>query len=149
MENYGGLFHHILVPTDGSQPSIKAGELAVQLALIHHAILTFMYVIDDSVVDKLTVSLGDSKEKVTQNLRHSGQQYLDHLVRLTHNTNLKSNQVICGGIPWNEIDHLARKERVDLIIMGQVGRSGSRRLLIGPVAERVIELAPCPVLVVK
>ena len=149
MEGVNGLFRHILVPTDGSQPSNSAGKLAIQLALTHHATLTFIYVIDDSVVDKLTVSLGEKKEKIIRDLRYSGQKYLDYLVYLTHNTNLKSTQIICQGVPWNEISRLARKENVDLIVMGQIGRSGSRRLLIGPVAERVIEISPCPVLVVK
>jgi nucleotide-binding universal stress UspA family protein len=38
---------------------------------------------------------------------------------------------------------------VDLIVIGQVGSRGPRRILIGSVTERVIEHAPCPVLVVK
>jgi len=149
MNDIGGLFQHIMVPTDGSQASNSAGQMAVQLALVHQAALTFVYVIDDSVVDKLTISLREKRTKVVHDLRHSGQQYLDHLERLTRNTHLKTNQVFCEGLPWNEIDQLARKEHIDLIVMGQVGRSGSRRLLIGPVAERVIELSPCPVLVLK
>lgn len=149
MNDLGRLFQHIMVPTDGSQASNSAGQMAVQIAQFHNARLTFVYVIDDSVVDKLTISLREPKAKVTRDLRHSGQQYLDHLEHMTRNTHLKSKQIICEGIPWNEIDQLARKEDVDLIVMGQVGRSGSRRLLIGPVAERVIELSPCPVLVMK
>lgn len=143
------LFHHILVPTDGSQTSNAAGELAVQIAAIHQASLTFVYVIDDSVVEKLIRSLHQDRETVIRNLRHSGQQYLDYLVRLTAHTNLTSNKVICQGNPWNEIDRLARSSRVDLIVMGQVGRSLGQRMVIGPVAERVIEIAACPVLVMK
>ena len=38
---------------------------------------------------------------------------------------------------------------MDLIVMGTYGRRGAERILIGSVAERVIEYAPCPVLVVK
>lgn len=149
MNELNGLFHHILVPTDGSQPSNDAGEVAVQLAQIHHARLTFVYVVDDSVVDKLMVSMRKSKENVIQDLRHSGQQYLDHLVRMTRNMDLKTNTVICQGNPWNEIDRLTRKESVDLIVIGQVGRSLARHTVIGPVAERVIQIAACPVLVIK
>ncbi|MEE4195003.1 MAG: universal stress protein [Anaerolineae bacterium] len=149
MNEIGQIFHHILVPTDGSQPSNDAGETAVQLALIHHARLTFVYVVDDSVVDKLTISMHKSRDNVIRDLNHSGQQYLDHLVRMTRNTDLKTNTVICQGNPWNEIDRLARKEGVDLIVIGQVGRSLARHTVIGPVAERVIQIAACPVLVIK
>ena len=149
MNETNGIFHHILVPTDGSQPSNDAGEVAMQLAQIHHARLTFIYVVDDSVVEKLSVSMRKNRETVIRELRHSGQQYLDHLVRMTRNTDLKTNTVICQGNPWNEIDQLARKEGVDLIVIGQVGRSLARHTVIGPVAERVIQIAPCPVLVTK
>jgi nucleotide-binding universal stress UspA family protein len=38
---------------------------------------------------------------------------------------------------------------MDLIVMGTFGRRGAERILIGSVAERVIEYAGCPVLVVK
>ncbi|MBC7261302.1 MAG: universal stress protein, partial [Chloroflexi bacterium] len=47
------LFRHILVPTDGSQPSVIAGKLAIQLALLHQAQITFVYVVDDTVVEEL------------------------------------------------------------------------------------------------
>jgi universal stress protein A len=36
-----------------------------------------------------------------------------------------------------------------MIVMGTHGRSGLDRLLLGSVAERVIRLAPCPVLTVR
>jgi len=149
MNEIDHLFHHILVPTDGSQPSNDAGEVAVQLALIHNARLTFVYVVDNSVVDKLSISTQKSKDTVIRELNHSGQQYLDYLVRMTRNTNIKTNTVICQGNPWAEIDRLARKEGVDLIVIGQVGRSLARQTVIGPVAERVIQIAHCPVLVTK
>ena len=38
---------------------------------------------------------------------------------------------------------------MDLIVMGTYGRRGAERILIGSVAERVIEYASCPVLVVR
>jgi len=38
---------------------------------------------------------------------------------------------------------------VDMIVMGSIGRRGMNRILIGSVAERVIEYAPCPVLVLR
>jgi nucleotide-binding universal stress UspA family protein len=44
---------------------------------------------------------------------------------------------------------LAAKERVDLVVMGTVGRRGPRRRLIGSVPQRVIDASEAPVLVVK
>jgi len=44
---------------------------------------------------------------------------------------------------------MANDPEIDLIIIGSHGRTGIKRLLVGSTAERVVEHAPCPVLVVK
>jgi universal stress protein A len=53
------------------------------------------------------------------------------------------------GYPFEEIIQVANDPEIDLIIIGSHGRSGIKRLLLGSTAERVVEHAPCPVLVVK
>lgn len=53
------------------------------------------------------------------------------------------------GVPFEEIVRVATEERADMIVMGTHGRSGLNRALLGSVAERVIRLAPCPVLTVR
>ena len=52
-------------------------------------------------------------------------------------------------MPFEESVKAARGERADMIVMGTHGRSGLERVLLGSVAERVIRLAPCPVLTVR
>ena len=53
------------------------------------------------------------------------------------------------GAPYKEIVAAAESERPDLIVMGTQGRGGLDRALLGSVAEKVIRLAPCPVLTVR
>ncbi len=53
------------------------------------------------------------------------------------------------GVPFEEIVRVAKEEHADMIVMGAHGRSGLNRVLLGSVAERVIRLAPCPVLTVR
>ena len=53
------------------------------------------------------------------------------------------------GDPGYEIANFAETERADLIVLPSHGRTGLTRLLIGSVAERVVRLAHCPVLVLK
>ncbi len=48
-----------------------------------------------------------------------------------------------------QIAKLAKKRRADLIVMGTHGRTGWAKVMLGSVAERVIVLAPCPVLTVR
>ncbi len=143
------LFRHILVPTDGSQSSVAAARLGVRLAVLHRARITFVYVVDDTVVEDLAGASGRVAQQVQSELEATGQRYLDYLSRLAADAGLTSNQVIRHGMPYSEIADLAQEEGADLIVIGQVGRHGPRRVLIGSVTERVIERAPCPVLVVK
>jgi nucleotide-binding universal stress UspA family protein len=53
------------------------------------------------------------------------------------------------GCPAETIVEVAAAEGVDLIVMGTHGRTGLRRLLMGSVAEAVIRMAPCPVLIYR
>lgn len=53
------------------------------------------------------------------------------------------------GDPGQEIAAFAERLHADLIVIPSHGRTGIRRLLIGSVAERVIRLAQCPVLVMR
>jgi nucleotide-binding universal stress UspA family protein len=53
------------------------------------------------------------------------------------------------GTPFVEIVRYARREVIDLIVMGTHGRGAIAHMLLGSVAERVIRKAPCPVLTVR
>jgi nucleotide-binding universal stress UspA family protein len=149
MAELGPVFHNILTPTDGSQPSMQAGKLAIRLAAFHQARLTFIYVVDDVVTGGLSESFGKAAKQVESDLESSGRRYLDYLCRLATASDVSADQVIRKGNPYQEIANFAREQQVDLIIIGQVGSRGLRRILIGSVTERVIEYAACPVLVVK
>ncbi|HJN10820.1 MAG: universal stress protein [Pirellulaceae bacterium] len=56
---------------------------------------------------------------------------------------------VCIGDPATEICRAASERGADLIVLPSHGRTGMKRLLIGSVAERVVRLAPCPVLVLR
>jgi nucleotide-binding universal stress UspA family protein len=53
------------------------------------------------------------------------------------------------GQPFERILETATHEKVGLIVLGTHGRTGLAHLVMGSVAERVVRLAPCPVLTVK
>jgi nucleotide-binding universal stress UspA family protein len=53
------------------------------------------------------------------------------------------------GHPCEQILEVARREEVDLIVMGTHGRTGLEHVLLGSVAEQVVRRAPCPVMTVK
>lgn len=53
------------------------------------------------------------------------------------------------GVPYREVVAAARDEHADLVLLATHGRGQIHRLLVGSVADRVIRMAPCPVLTVK
>jgi nucleotide-binding universal stress UspA family protein len=149
MTELPSLFHHILVPTDGSQPAMQAGKLAVRIAAFHKSRLTFVYVVDETVANELASAFRKEKQQALNELEMTGQRSLDYLCRIAGEAGLDADKVVLRGEPCDEITNLARESDADLIVIGQVGSRGLRRVLIGCVTERVIEYAPCPVLVVK
>lgn len=54
-----------------------------------------------------------------------------------------------AGQPAEAVAELAREQKADLIVMSTHGRSGLSHVLLGSVAERLLALAPCPVLVTR
>jgi len=57
--------------------------------------------------------------------------------------------LICSNAPAQAIVEYAVQEHIDLIVTGTHGRGAVAHLLLGSVAERVVRLAPCPVLTVR
>lgn len=57
-------------------------------------------------------------------------------------------EIVWGVSPADSIGDHARREAMDLLVMGTHGEGGLRRLLVGSVASRVAREAPCPVLLV-
>jgi nucleotide-binding universal stress UspA family protein len=72
----------------------------------------------------------------------------DALARVTA-AGLAGERIVLYGVPLQEIVNVARVRQVDLIVMGTHGRTGLLHVLLGSVAEQVVRLAPCSVLVVR
>jgi len=142
-------FTHILVPTDGSENSNHAGRLAATMSAIHDARLTIAYVVDDTIVDEIASATRKNRESTIRELEEKGRHYIDFIARIAKRKDVRHEEVIRHGTPYREIADLAREIDVRLIVIGRVGCRGPRCALLGSVAERVIEYAPCPVLVVN
>jgi len=137
----------ILIPTDGSDYSLHAAEYGLSIAKQQNAQITIMYVLDEVVIDRFTHVT--EREDIEKNLKEDGQHYVNFVLGLAEKEGVKANSLIVKGRPFEQIVHLANGLNMDLIVMGTYGRRGADRILIGNVAERVIEYAHCPVLVVK
>jgi universal stress protein A len=136
---------HVLVPTDFSADADYALEYAMTLASTLQARLTLLHVIEPLVVGSVETMpytfIQDLEDKITQAMA-------PYHERVTA-AGLACDYTIVHGVPFQVIIETARTAHIDLIIMGTHGRTGLRHVLLGSVAERVVRLAPCPVLVVR
>ena len=62
---------------------------------------------------------------------------------------LPVEEVTREGYPATVIEDEAARIGADLVVIGSRGRPGLKHLLLGSIAERVVQKAPCPVLTVK
>jgi nucleotide-binding universal stress UspA family protein len=137
----------ILIPTDGSDYSMRAAEYGVSIAKMLDAQIMVVYVIDEVVLGQ--ISKVTEMEEVERELKTDGQRYINYILSLAQKEGVKSASLLAKGRPFEQIVHLAKGLNMDLIVIGTYGRRGTERILIGSVAKRVIEYSPCPVLVVK
>ncbi len=137
----------ILVPTDGSDYSMRAAEYAISVAKLRDAEVMIVFVVDEIVIDQFAKVT--DREAVEGELKNDGQRYTRYALGLAEKEKVKATSLLVKGRPFEQIVNLAKSFNVDLIVMGTYGHRGAERILIGSVTERVIEYSPCPVLVIK
>lgn len=144
------MYHHILVPVDGSKTSEEGLREALALARDQGAELRVVYVIDPSkaAADMLTAAEYGS---VHEELREQGKKVLAHARQLARRRSVSCDTVMreCTQQVADAIVEEARTWPCELIVMGTHGRQGLRHLLMGSTAEGVLRHAPVPVLLVR
>jgi nucleotide-binding universal stress UspA family protein len=83
------------------------------------------------------------------NVKTEAQQVLERHAERLRAQGVAVETVVREGYPATVIQEEAEEQRADLIVIGTRGLSGLKHLLLGSVAERVVQKAPCPVLTVK
>lgn len=83
------------------------------------------------------------------NVKMEAEQSLSKYAEGIARRGIEVETVVREGYPATVIEDEAARRKVDLIVIGTRGLSGIKHLLLGSVAERVVQKAPCPVLTVK
>jgi nucleotide-binding universal stress UspA family protein len=143
----------ILVATDFSTPSEAATTYAFQLARSLGARVTMLHVVPESDVEVMVALRGHlqspiSREALIQTLYTEAEKRLATLVDNAKAQDLVQERLIVTGQPASEIVSWAIAKNAQIILVGTHGRSGLERVLLGSVAEHVLRLASCAVLVV-
>lgn len=136
----------ILLATDGSAPSIAATEYAVMLAKTFGAEVRAIYV--DTGLDAITYPEEVMTEDVYEGVHASIKGLAIAKTMCERNGVPCDVEVVQGGVA-KRIVAVAEEWKADMVVLGDTGRTGLRRLALGSVAETVVKGSPVPVLVVK
>lgn len=126
----------ILVPIDGSPPSLAALDHAVSLATDYGARLDVLHVVP--ATEPLSQAARAELETALDAAVDNARDVLGERVSLRTVTGEPVREIIEGA-----------SEGVDLIVIGTHGRIGRLHAMLGSVAEGVVRNAPCPVLTVR
>jgi len=143
------MFQRILVATDFSPASSPALEQAVKMAKQNGALLLIAHAYQEPGLFELSRAPTRVYKEWEGKLRELVEEKLRPLVDGARREGVEARDLLLEGFADEAIVGAAKKERVDLIVMGTHGRRGAARLFLGSVASRVISAAPCPVLTVR
>lgn len=157
------MYRKILVPYDDSGPSNKALDHAVNIAKMSgQSEVILLYVIAEypnyhfierparSIKTGEKTTLSQYLKEVYELMEESANDVVDSKKEeIKNKTGLDIiTRILTGQISDTIID-FAAKEKVDLIVIGNVGRTGISKInMLGSVSRSVSERAPCPVMII-
>ena len=141
---------NVLVATDYSETAATALAYGRELARSYQATLHVLHVVDDirwryalDMTPALMAGVQESLEDAARTQMHD-------LVTADDRRRLHAHAVVRTALSAADaVADYARTAGIDLVVVGTHGRGGLSRLLLGSVAERVVRVAPCPVLTVR
>ncbi|RBQ24216.1 Universal stress protein [Candidatus Methanobinarius endosymbioticus] len=142
------MYKRILLPTDGSKFAEKAEKHVLFLAEASGAEIIALSVVETSF--SIGLPSDDTIFHINQLLKKETEKNLDKVEQMKEesNSDVKITLEVAEGSPAEVILETIDKEDIDLVVMGNSGKSGFDRFIMGSVAEKVVKAAECSVLVV-
>ena len=140
---------HVLMATDFSETSRKAAMQGYWIAKQANAELHLLHVVDSFEVPEELLPTIAEFEAFRRELEHEARGRLREFVASMDADARSIHQHVACGPAWHEIDLVARNLKIDLLVMGTVGRGGIPGLLLGNTAEKVLDTCNRSIVTVK
>lgn len=134
----------ILAATDFSDYSGEAVDYAVNLAKFFGAELYLLHVFQNPFLSNVS-----QLDAVVEELKNEASRRLLSFSERLQDRGVKVIPVFKEEVPFVQILKTSEEVEADLIVLGTHGHTGLDHLLMGSVAERVVQRASCPVLTVR
>jgi len=138
----------ILVPIDFSANAQAVLEWGAHLAAEHGSKLVLLHVYH-LPVDFQQLEGAYLPPDFWSQVKADAAENLERAAAPLREKGLTVETVVREGYPATAIEEEAKSLGADLVVIGTRGHTGVKHLLLGSVAERVVQKAPCPVLAVK
>ena len=134
-----------LVPVDGSDYSMRAAKYAVELTAFTDGKIILIY-----CHRPFPVVLGEPYfQNAINKITEKSNKLIEPYRKLFQKTGTPFSERILEAPAPNAICEVAKKEKLDMIVMGSRGRTKLEGILLGSCTQRVLHMAPCPVLVIR
>jgi nucleotide-binding universal stress UspA family protein len=145
-----GELRNILVATDGSRYSNAAASHAITFAKSCGAGLTVISVVPSESATPLDIVQSEmQRELISEKEFREAEKNVKYVKDLAEKEGLRISGIIIAGKPYEAIIDIAKTRDMDLIVIGSHGKTGIEKFFMGSVAERVIILSSCAVMVIR
>lgn len=143
-----GVYTKVLVPLDGSDNAEQALLHASEIARRYHSELLLLHVVTSFPPESVTTARGAAGDE-TRREEARALTYLEQLAKPLRTGGMKVTCAVRRGLPNDAIVKYAREGGADLGVLATHGRSGSRRAVMGSVADYVLKKSGLPMLLIR
>ena len=136
------MYETILVPVDGSDPSVAAAEEAIEIARRFDAHLSLVTAIEVPEPPDSEVVTGSDRRSLDEETARAIERLETHAA----DAGVAHETIVERGIPHDVISAAVADLRADMVAMGTHGQTGVERVLLGSVTERFLRTSTVPVL---
>jgi nucleotide-binding universal stress UspA family protein len=136
--------NRLLVPTDGSDHSLRALAHVIKRVASHRQVRMFVL----NVQPPLPQSLFVTPSMIAEHHKAKSEEDLARALRMLHRKGMKAEILVRAGEPGETIARVARQKHCGEIVMGSRGLGSLKGLILGSVTTKVLHVARVPVTVV-
>jgi len=140
-------YRPIVIATDGSEDTQRAISYGIEIAKLTGATVYALHVVDtrSTISESWTID----KNLFYDMMMSEGEKILSKIKKIGEDSGIEIKGVLLRGDPSNEIINFAENNKMSLIVMGTLGKTGFDKFLLGSVAEKVVRSSKVPVMVVR
>jgi len=139
------MLKHVLVPLDGSPLAETALDYAIQITAKNGTLHLLAAVAD---VENFFIPTAGNVKRIDEQLQQARKYLTDIAGRIKKANGIDTAIEARVGDPAATIVEVAQRLNVDAIAMSTHGRSGMSKVIFGSVAQKVLQLTPCPVFII-